>query len=68
MKLNSHWTNYLLKQPESGMGYQKVQVTLKSGIIINDAIVLNSEDLSLPIPKGWNTLTLEDISRITVIR
>jgi hypothetical protein len=29
--------------PESGMGYQKIDITLKSGRIIPNLIVLNSE-------------------------
>jgi hypothetical protein len=48
LKLDKSWTERLLKYPETGMGYQKVDVILQSGQIIRDAVVLNAEDLVLP--------------------
>jgi len=48
LKLNKSWTEKLLKYPETGMGYQKVDVILKSGQIIRDIVILNAEDLVLP--------------------
>ena len=52
LKLNKYWTEYLLKYPEAGMGYQRVDVILKSGQIIKDIVVLNAEDLVLPDEYG----------------
>ena len=57
LKLNKYWIEYLLKYPETGMGYQRVDVVLKSEQIIKDIVVLNSEDLVLP--EGYKNLKLE---------
>ena len=45
LKLNKYWMEHLLKYQETGMGYQKVDVILKSGQIIKGVVVLNTEDL-----------------------
>jgi len=42
--LNNHWKNVLLELPETGMGFQKVLVTLKNGEIIR-GVVLNVTEL-----------------------
>ncbi len=47
MKLNKKQTEELLKLPESGMGYHRVDVTLKNGIILKDKIVMNSSILAV---------------------
>lgn len=64
LKLNKHWTKKLLKYPETGMGYQRVDAILKSGQIIKDVVVLNSEELILPDQYG--DLKLEEISDLVV--
>lgn len=64
LKLNKHWTEKLLKFPETGMGYQRVNVILKSDQIIRDVVVLNAEDLVLP--DQYTNLKLEEISDFTV--
>jgi len=46
------------------MGYQTVDVVLKSGEIIKDAVVLNAEDIKLPDEYSW--LKLENISDVRV--
>ena len=45
LKLNKYWMEHILKYQETGMGYQKVDVILKSGQIIKGVVVLNTEDL-----------------------
>ena len=65
LKLNKYWTEYLLKYPEAGMGYQRVDVILKSGQIIKDIIVLNAEDLVLP--DEYRNLKLEEIKKFHVL-
>lgn len=45
LKLSTSQTKFLIKFPETGMGYQKVTLTLKNGEVIRDMIVLNSEFL-----------------------
>lgn len=65
LKLNKYWTEYLLKYPETGMGYQRVDVILKSGQIIKDIVVLNAEDLVLP--DEYRNLKLEEIKKLHVL-
>jgi len=60
LKLDENWIKCLLKRPETGMGYQKVDVVLKSGKTIKDVTVLNAEYLELPVE--YSGLKLDDIS------
>jgi len=66
LKLNKYWTEYLLKYPETGMGYQRVDVILKSGQTIKNIVVLNAEDLILP--DEFKHLNLSEITNIVVSR
>ena len=66
LKLNEQWAKKLLKYPESGMGYQKVNVLLKSGNAIKDVIVLNAEDLILP--DQYSKLTTDEIAELIAIK
>lgn len=43
---NKH-VRYLMNLPESGMGYQVVNIRLKSGRLLRNKVVLNSEFLLL---------------------
>lgn len=65
LKLNKYWTERLLKYPETGMGYQRVDVILKSGQIIKDIVILNAEDLMLP--EEYRNLKLEEIENLHVL-
>ena len=65
LKLNKHWTEQLLKYPETGMGYQRVDVILKSGQIIKNVVVLNAEDLI--VPEEYRNLKLEQIINLHVL-
>ena len=47
-KLSKEWIKYLVHQPESGMGYHRVDVQFEDGSWINNCIVLNSEEIELP--------------------
>jgi hypothetical protein len=38
------WTERLINLPETGMGYQKVNIVLKRGRVFKDVIVLNAEE------------------------
>jgi len=64
LKLNKYWTEYLLKYPETGMGYQREDIELKSGQIIKDIVVLNAEDLVLP--EEYKHIGLEEIKSLNV--
>lgn len=61
LKLNTVQENYLLSQPENGMGYQIVKVILKSGKILNHHKVINSSLLML---EGNENITEKDIAKI----
>lgn len=64
MKLSKHWTEELLKHPETGMGYQRVDIVLKSGQTIKDVLALNAEDLVLPTQHS--SLRPEEIADLIV--
>jgi hypothetical protein len=47
LKLPDNFSNILVNLPESGMGYQIVNVILRSGKVLHKHKVLNSEILML---------------------
>ena len=47
LRLESKWTDRLLKFPESGIGFQRVRVKLTNGRVIDPAVVLNAEMLEI---------------------
>ncbi len=47
------------------MGYQKVNVLLKSGNVIKDVIVLNAEDLVLP--DHYANLKMDEVADLIVM-
>jgi hypothetical protein len=47
LTLDPRWTGYLLKLPESGMGFQRVRVLLKDGRVLEHATVLNAQVLEV---------------------
>ena len=59
LRLDTRWVNRLLKAPESGMGYQRVDVTLADGRELKDAVVLNAEFLVVPDDLG--PITIADL-------
>ena len=66
MKLSDRWVNYLVGQPESGMGYQEIKATLTNGEV-HDAVVLNcSAILSVDGEVGRFPFTEDQIESITV--
>jgi len=48
IKLSQHWIDMLLKESESGMGYQRVDVRFVNGRHLENAIVFNAEHLEVP--------------------
>lgn len=48
IKLERRWVDYLIRQPESGMGFQKVDIRLKGNRVLNDVPVFNAEEIDLP--------------------
>jgi hypothetical protein len=59
IRLPEKWTRFLVRQPESGMGYQRVDVRLANNREIKDALVFNAEDIELPDDCGQSEI--EDI-------
>lgn len=47
LKLSKIFSDYLSDLPETGMGYQVVDIELKNGKILKDYVVLNSTYLKL---------------------
>ena len=42
-RLPERWSQFLLKQPEIGMTYQIVDVTLRDGRVVRDFAIIQSE-------------------------
>lgn len=61
LKLPDNFINRLVNLPETGMGYQIVKVILKSGKILYQHKVLNSELLML---EENENITVKDIDNI----
>jgi hypothetical protein len=61
LKLTNSFINILLNLPENGMGYQIVKVILKSGKVLHQHKVLNSELLML---EENENITVTDFDKI----
>jgi hypothetical protein len=48
IKLARRWIDLLVKEPESGMGYQRVDVRFADGRHVENVMVFNAEDLDVP--------------------
>lgn len=48
IQLDSRWTAELLRLPESGMGYQRVDIRFRDGRELADVPVFNAEEVELP--------------------
>lgn len=42
------WMGFLVRQPESGMGYQLVDMRLTNNRETKEAVVFNAEEIELP--------------------
>ncbi len=47
-RLPSEWSRLLTGLPESGMGYQRVDIHFADGSVERDCPVFNAEELELP--------------------
>ena len=61
LKLSDSFINILVNLPESGMGYQIVKVILKSGQVLYQHKVFNSEILMLEENENISILDIEKI-------
>ena len=48
--LPQRWIEQLTRMPESGMGYQRVNIVLKKGKVLRDIVVMNAEEAQAPEP------------------
>ncbi len=48
IRLEPRWTKRLLELPESGMGYQRVDIRLVDGRELKDVLVFNAEEIEVP--------------------
>lgn len=62
IKLSSKWVKYLLSKPESGMGYQVVDITLENGRIVKGVNVFNGEDIELN--DEYKSIKIDEIIKI----
>lgn len=47
-KLDEHWRHHVANLPESGMGYQRVDVRLADEREVIDTVVFNALEIELP--------------------
>lgn len=50
LNLGKHWQQKLSELPESGMGWQQVDIRLKDGRTLRDVTVYNGEDSEVDEP------------------
>lgn len=48
LRLDKRWTRKLLRQPESGMGYQRVDLRFDDGREAIDVPAFNGEEVEVP--------------------
>lgn len=48
IRLEPRWIKRLLELPESGMGYQRVDIRLVDGRELKDVVVFNAEEIEVP--------------------
>ena len=48
INLSQEWIDYLVLEPESGMGYQVVDITFTDGAQLENCIVMNCQHLDIP--------------------
>ncbi|MCC6700657.1 MAG: hypothetical protein IT221_03990 [Fluviicola sp.] len=63
LRLSQNFINYLIEQPETGMGYHLVEIELKDGTVLKDRIILNSEYIKL---QSIDEIFLDEIKRIEI--
>ncbi len=61
IKLKEEHIKYLLELPESGIGYQIVDITLKNGQQLKKRIVLNSQFLLLENSENIDSNFIEKV-------
>ena len=60
LKLEQRWIERLLELPESGMGYQRVDIRFANGRILEDVVVLNAQEFE--VPDEFAQVKIRDVS------
>lgn len=47
-KLDKKWAAFLLTWPESGMGYQRIDLFFADGSMLHDIVAYNAEEIEIP--------------------
>ncbi len=59
LTLSDTWTKRLLDMPESGMGYQRVDIVFTDGVTLKGAIVVNAS--LVEVPETMTGKTIQEI-------
>lgn len=62
IKLTKEWIKHINSIPESGMGYQIVDISLRDGRLLKNILVINSKEIELQ--KENDSFCHEDIVSI----
>jgi hypothetical protein len=66
LHLPERWIDHLCNLPESGMGYQRVDIRLKNGDKLKGVFVFNAEEVECPLQSVY--FKSEDITDIQLHR
>ena len=64
LPLSPKWSRTLCKWPESGMGFQRVDVRLRDGTTVKNVVVFNAERMDWP--DDSNPIDTRDIADISL--
>jgi len=59
IRLPAAWIERLVQLPETGMGYQRVNIRLRRGKVLSGVVVFNAEECQAPEP--FDPSEIEDV-------
>lgn len=62
VRLTAPWIDRLVHLPETGMGYQRVNIRLKRGKVLRDVMVLNAEECR--VEEVFEPSEIEDVELV----
>lgn len=62
VRLPAIWIDHLIDLPETGMGYQRVNIHLKGGQVLHDVVVLNAEECQ--VSESFEPSEIEDVELV----
>lgn len=62
IRLPAIWIDRLVHLPESGMGYQRVNIRLRQGKVLRNVMVFNAEECQVPEP--FEISDIEDVELV----